>query len=117
MKRYNTLALLTATALGIAASATAAPRNNPDVLAVRSEAVHYDASEINDGRAAQHLFSRIRKAADDVCWVSSYPRGYEIWLERDCAVSAVQEAVRDANLPALDDYYLRISGRRADSPR
>ncbi|MEJ0099467.1 MAG: UrcA family protein [Pseudomonadota bacterium] len=110
MKPHSTLALLATTALGIAGAATAAPRDSsdPDVLSIRSEAVHYDATQVTDDKSAKELFFRIRKAAEDVCSISSHPAGYEIWFEHNCSENAVEQAVRDANLPALDSYYANL---------
>ncbi len=107
MKRHSTLALLATTALGtLAGAATAATGNtDPDELAVRSEVVHYDAAQVTDDSSARQLFFRIRKAAEDVCSISSHPRGYEIWYEHSCDADAVEQAIREANVPALDHYY------------
>jgi UrcA family protein len=82
-----------------------APLDESDVLQVRSVSVPYDRSEIRDGRSAEDLFFRIRQTAEEVCRISSFPRGYEIWHERDCEVEAVEQAVRDADIPVLDQYY------------
>jgi UrcA family protein len=108
MKRHSVLALMAAVSCG---SATlAAPVEDPDSLAIKSMTVRYDAAAITDSKSAEKLFFRIRLAAEEVCRLASYPRGYEMWDEHACAVDAVAEAVREADLPALDRYYSRGSG-------
>lgn len=108
MKRHSVLALLVAAPLGLAA--TAAPVEGPDSLAVKSMTVRYDAAQISNRKSAETLFFRIRQAAEEVCRIASFPRGYEMWDEHACEVDAVAEAVRHADLPALDRYYYRGSG-------
>jgi UrcA family protein len=108
MKRHFVLALVAATSFGSAAMA--APVDDPDTLAIKSATVRYDAAAVTDDKSAEKLFFRIRRAAAEVCQLASYPRGYEIWDEHACEVDAVADAVRDADLPALDRYYSRGSG-------
>lgn len=112
MNRHSMLALLAAS-LGVAGTAAAQNATAPDELQIQSEVVRYDATEINDRGAAKDLFSRIRRAAQEVCGVSNFPRGYEIWTEHNCEVDAVSQAVDEASLPALDDYYSDIAPRGA----
>jgi UrcA family protein len=107
MKLHTGLVLLIAAAAG---TASAAEGEGPDGVAVESMTVRYDAAEIVDRRSAGKLFFRIRQAAEEVCRIASFPRGYEMWDEHSCQVDAVDEAVRDADLPALDRYYYRGSG-------
>lgn len=78
---------------------------NIGIVEVRSMSVRYDASEMNDPKSAQKLFFRIRQAAEEVCRLSSHPRGYEIWEERACESEAVAEAIELADIPELDEYY------------
>jgi UrcA family protein len=108
MKRHSVLALAAAALFG--SVAVAAPVEDPDSLAIKSMTVRYDAAAVTDSKAAERLFFRIRLAAEEVCRLASYPRGYEIWDEHSCEVDAVAAAVRDADLPALDRYYSRGSG-------
>lgn len=82
-----------------------APVDDSDSLEVRSVSVPYDRSEIRDEKSAQSLFFRIRQTAEEVCRISPHPRGYEIWHEHDCEAEAVDQAVRDADIPVLDQYY------------
>ncbi|MDQ2641497.1 MAG: UrcA family protein [Pseudomonadota bacterium] len=82
-----------------------APLDDADSLQVRSVSVPYDRSEIRDGRSAENLFFRIRQTAEEVCRISPHPRGYEIWSEHDCEAEAVDQAVRAADIPVLDQYY------------
>jgi UrcA family protein len=90
MKRHSVLALLAAAPFAMVA--TGAPVEGPDSLGVRSMTVHYDAASITDSKSAEKLFFRIRAAAEEVCRLASYPRGYEIWEEHSCAANAVAEA-------------------------
>jgi UrcA family protein len=105
MKKHSALLLLIASSLGVTAGSAAVI--GPDTVAIQSETVRYDATEIRDARSARDLFFRIRQAAEEVCRISSFPRGHEIWYEHDCEAAAVEQAVRDADLPALDAYYFR----------
>lgn len=82
-----------------------APLDGMDSLEVRSVSVPYDRTEIRDGTSAEKLFFRIRQTAAEVCRIASYPRGYELWHEHDCEAEAVDQAVRDADIPVLDQYY------------
>lgn len=112
MKHLSSV-LLAAASIGICGAATAAPvdtdgMDGTDRVQVRTEVVEYDADEIRDTRSAQRLFFRIRRAAEEVCRLSSHPVGYELWDEHACEVDAVAEAVQDAGLPALDQLH---SGR------
>lgn len=93
-----------------------APLDDSDMLEVRSVLVPYDRSEIRDGRSAEELFFRIRLTAEEVCRISSRPRGHEIWHEHDCEADAVDQAVREARIPALDQYYEELGGARATQP-
>lgn len=108
MKLHTGMALLIAASAGVASAAI--PGEGPDSLAVQSMTVRFDAAEIVDRKSAGKLFFRIRQAAEEVCRIASFPRGYEMWDEHACEVDAVAEAVRDADLPALDRYYHRGSG-------
>jgi UrcA family protein len=109
MKTHSVLALVAAASFGSAALA-APVVEDPDSLAIKSMTVRYDAAAITDSKSAEKLFFRIRLAAEEVCRLASYPRGYEMWDEHACEVDAVAEAVREADLPALDRYYSRGSG-------
>jgi UrcA family protein len=114
MNRQSVLAisaLLAAAPFGMAAMA--APVEESDSVGVKTMTVHYDAAAITDSKSAEKLFFRIRAAAEEVCRLASYPHGYEIWDEHSCAGEAVAEAVREADLPALDQYYNRGSGSAA----
>jgi UrcA family protein len=111
MKTRSMLALLLAGSFG-AIGGAAEPGdmrldmlNGPDMLEMDSETVRYDAMQIRDEKSAERLFFRIRQAADEVCRISPTPRGYEIWFEHDCAAAAVERAVENADVPALDEYY------------
>ena len=99
-------AILVAACLGCASGAALAATPGSTDLQIQSETVHYNAADIRGTKSAKDLFFRIRKAAEDVCSDSSEPRGYEMWLEHDCETAAVAKAVRQANLPALSDYYV-----------
>ncbi len=109
MKLHTGMALAIAAASPCVAGA-AVPGEGPDTLAVQSMTVRYDATEIRDSKSAQRLFFRIRQAAEEVCRIASYPRGYEMWDEHACETSAVADAVRTADIPALDQYYYRGTG-------
>jgi UrcA family protein len=109
MKVQSALALLVAGSFAV--TAAAAPVEDPDSVQIHSESVRYDAATIHDEDTARKLFFRIRRAADEVCNIASNPRGYEIWHEHACEAEAVAEAVRDAGVPALDDYYAGLTGR------
>jgi UrcA family protein len=104
MKLHTGLALLIAATTAGTASA-AVQGEGPNTLAVQSMTVRYDATQISDRKSAGKLFFRIRQAAEEVCRVAASPRGYEMWDEHACEVDAVEQAVQDANLPALDYYY------------
>ncbi len=101
----GSLALVAAAAVGMTGIDPAAPVEGPDMLQIQSETVRYDAMDINNRKSARQLFFRIRQAAEEVCRTSSFPRGYEIWSEHDCATAAVEQAVGDAGMPALTEYY------------
>jgi len=105
MKKHHGLTLLAAASFAMGAAA--APVEDPDSLQVRSETVRYDAQRVQDGRSAEELFFRIRQAAEEVCHIASNPRGYEIWYEHDCEAEAVSDAVAQADIPALDEFYDR----------
>ncbi len=94
----------------------AAPLDNPDMLEVRTVGVPYDRSEIRDERSAGDLFFRIRQTAEEVCRISAHPRGYEIWHEHDCEAEAVDQAVREARIPALEEYYEDLGEARPTQP-
>lgn len=94
----------------------AAPLDDSDWLEVRSVGLPYDRDEIRDGRSAEVLFFRIRQTAEEVCRISSNPRGHEIWNEHDCEVDAVNQAVREARIPALDAFYEERGAARATRP-
>lgn len=116
MKRL--CAILMAGTLGAGAMAAdvtsgAAGAAYMDSIEVRTETVPYEASEIRDEDAAEDLFFRIRRAAAEVCRISSFPRGYELWYEHDCEAEAVAEAVSDADVPVLEDYYEDLRGGSA----
>lgn len=108
MKTHPGLPLLLAATLG--ATALAAPVVDEETLQIQSETVRYDPAEIRDSRSAEDLFFRIRQAADEVCRISSFPRGYEIWYQLDCETEAVRQAVDDVDLPALDEYVYGDAG-------
>ncbi|MEO8315379.1 MAG: UrcA family protein [Pseudomonadota bacterium] len=109
MKLHTGITLLiAAAATGVAGAAV--PGEEPDTLAVQTMTVRYNATEISDRTSAEKLFFRIRQAAQEVCRLASYPRGYEMWDEHACETNAVAEAVRDAALPSLDQYYYRGTG-------
>ena len=108
MKLNTAMALAIAAAAGTAGAAI--PDEGPDRLAVETATVRYDAAEVVDRNSAGKLFFRIRQAAEEVCRLASYPRGYEMWDEHACEMEAVAQAVQDADLPALDQYYQRGAG-------
>src|SRR5262245_38446954 len=105
MKLLTGLALLMVASAGTAAAAL--PGEGPDRVAVKTLTLHYDANGIQDRRSAEKLFFRIRQAAEEVCRMASYPRGYEMWDEHTCEVETVAVAVRDVGLPALNRFYYR----------
>lgn len=107
MKKHYALALLIAAPFGPVALAhhSADHVDGLDMAQIRTEAVHFDASAINDRKSAKKLFFRFRQTAEEVCRLSTHPAGYEIWEERACEADAVADAVRQAGLPALDAYY------------
>jgi UrcA family protein len=116
MKVQSTLlALLVAGSFAVITPA--APVEDPDSVQIRSERVRYDAANIQDEDAARKLFFRIRRAAEEVCSIASNPRGYEIWHEHACEADAVAGAVRDAEVPALDDYYSGLTGQEVHMER
>jgi UrcA family protein len=98
---------LAAALAGAAATVPAAVRDTggSDFVQVRSEIVDYEAAEVRDAKSAERLFFRIRRAAEEVCRLSSHPVGYELWEERACEAEAVSEAVDATGLPALEEYY------------
>jgi UrcA family protein len=108
MKMHTGMALMIAAAAAVASAAV--PDEGPDSVAVDSTTVRFDAAEVVDSKSAGRLFYRIRRAAEEVCRIASFPRGYEMWEEHACEVDAVAEAVRDVDLPALDRYFYRGSG-------
>jgi UrcA family protein len=110
MNRHSVMAIALVAAASFGSAAMSAPVGDPDSLAIKSMTVRYDAAAITDHKAAEKLFFRIRLAAEEVCRVASYPLGYELWDEHACAANAVDEAVREADLPALNRYYSRGSG-------
>lgn len=107
---------ITSLILGLAASGAAMAQQgsamDPEVE-TRSLSVEFDADEIRTPRDAERLYFRFRQAAEEVCRISSFPRGYEIWQEHDCEAAAVARAVEDAEVPALDEFYYGRSGRVA----
>jgi UrcA family protein len=105
MKLLTGMALLMAASAGVAGAAV--PGEGPDRVAVKTVTLHYDANRIQDRNSAERLFFRIRQAAEEVCRIASYPRGYEMWDEHACEVETVAFAVRDVGLPALNRYYYR----------
>src|SRR5688572_9829371 len=116
MKRL--IAILMTGAAGVGAMAAdvsgeAAGAAYMDSVQVRTVAVPYEAAQIRDENSAEDLFFRIRRAAAEVCRISSFPRGYELWYEHDCEAEAVAEAVRDTDVPALEDYYDDLRGGSA----
>src|SRR5262245_60438857 len=111
MKKHSSLLLLMASSLGLTAAGAAVV--DPETIQIQTEAVRYDPAEIRDSRSAEDLFFRIRQAAAEVCRISSFPRGYEIWYEHDCEADAVRQAVSDVDLPALDAYYYRDASEAA----
>lgn len=113
MKLHAGLALLIAASAGEASAAV--QTEGPDSVVVESMTVRFDAEEVVDRKSAGKLFFRIRQAAEEVCRLASYPRGYEMWEEHSCQVDAVAEAVREVDLPALDRYYHRGSGPALDT--
>lgn len=115
MKTHPALAVLAATSFGMVA--TAAPLEDPDSLQIRSETVRYDARQVQDEKSAEKLFFRIRQAAEEVCRIASNPRGYEIWHEHDCEAEAVSQAVGQADIPALDEFYYGGPGEVASVRR
>ena len=108
MKLHSTMGLLVTTSLAVGAANAATPESEDSLVIIPSETVRYDATDLNDQRAARQLFNRIRGAAEEVCRISSSPRGYEIWHEHDCAAQAVAEAVSEADNPALDEYVEKL---------
>ena len=102
--------------LGLAAGGTAVAQQGTTMapeVETRTLSVEFDADEIRTERDAERLFFRFRQAAEEVCRISSFPRGYEIWQEHDCEADAVARAVEDADVPALDEFYYGMSGRVA----
>ena len=84
MKRL--CAILMAGTVGAGAMAADVTNEAPgaaytDSIEVRTMTVPYEASEIRDEDSAEDLFFRIRRAAAEVCRISSFPRGYEVWYE------------------------------------
>lgn len=115
MNKHYGLTLLIAATCGMAGAAAA--QEGPDSLEMRSAAVSYDAAKTHDAKSAEKLFFGIRQAAEEVCRISSYPRGYEIWQEHACETEAVAQAVREAGVPALDEYYFGSAGVALASSR
>ena len=109
MNKHLRTTLLVAAAVGMPALGAAAtdPIENPASVQVRSGSVTYDAERIDDPRSAERLFFRIRRAAEEVCRLSSHPVGYELWEERACEADAVEDAVRTTAVPELDEFYFR----------
>jgi UrcA family protein len=111
MKPHSTLGLLLASSLAAGVATAGAPGSAEALTAkevTSSEIVRYQASEVQDQRAARELYQRIRGAAAEVCRISGFPRGYEIWFEHDCEAQAAAEAVRSADSPALDEYVEKL---------
>lgn len=98
-----TAALLMAAMTGCGV-AVAQDSTFPDALQVDSEVIRYDASKVHDDRSAKRLFYQIRKAAEDVCRISSHPVGYERWVEHDCEADAVAKAVSQSGIPVLREF-------------
>ena len=107
MNKFSRIALVAAATLGFTAAASAsADQSSVDVQSVP---VSFSIEEASSAQGARTLFNRIRKAADEVCRISPHPRGHELWVQHECEARAVEQAVRQTNLPALNEIHERRS--------
>lgn len=103
MKKHSAFTLLIAAPFAMAAAA--APVEGPDMLQINSMPVQYDAAAVRDSKSAEKLFFRFRQTAEEVCRQSSRPAGAEVWEQLACENEAVADAVRQADIPALNTWY------------
>lgn len=102
MRKDHLTGCVAALSLGLA-GAVAAQAPELDIVEVRSIPVSFNMQAAHTPDGAYTLFHRIRQAADQMCRTSSYPVGHDRWVQHACEADAVNQAVQDLSIPALDD--------------
>ncbi len=105
--------------LGAAAAALffSAFAHAKDVTQVGSDAakaeIRYADLDLSDAGSATQLYTRIERAAHNVCHLETGPNARALMLERRCVAKAVSDAVQDVGNTNLTAVYLARSGKRA----
>jgi UrcA family protein len=80
---------------------------------VRKIEVRYSDLDLSRAEQANVLYSRIQKAAHDVCATRIIPRAERQLFEERCRMQAVGDAVHHVDNPNLTAVYLNKAGKRA----
>ena len=94
----------------VCGAAVASPPAEP------SKAVSYADVNLKSSAGIEALYTRIKKAASEVCQIPSGTHQIRIESElKACKAGAVDRAVVDANLPSLVALHQSKTGRKVDS--
>jgi UrcA family protein len=98
--------------LGIAAAlapaiASASYGDSANSVVSSSKVVRYHDLNLNQAEDVATLYTRIRRAAAEVCTASAASS-----MQRDCYQEAIATAVARVNSPSLSAYHQRRSGAR-----
>ncbi|HEV7715092.1 MAG TPA: UrcA family protein [Steroidobacteraceae bacterium] len=87
------------------------------VAAIDTEQVKIEISyaDLNLAKADQagELYTRIERAARNLCRVNNGPSSHALKLERECQAKAVDNAVQSVDHPNLTAVYLAKTGKRS----
>ncbi len=80
---------------------------------VRKIEIAYSDLDLSRTEQASTLYSRIQRAAYNVCEVNTVPNPQAMLLQHKCMAKAVDEAVRNVDNPNLTAVYMAKTGKRA----
>lgn len=102
-------------ALGLAAALGFSGLANANATSdeVRRAEVSFSDLDLSRTAGANTLYTRIQRAARNVCEVNTVPNPQALLLERKCMAKAMDDAVRSVDDPNLTAVYMRKVGKRA----
>lgn len=102
-------------ALGLAAALGFSGFANANATSdeVRRVEVSFGDLDLSRTAGADVLYTRIQRAARNVCEVSTVPDPQALLRQRKCMARAVDDAVRSVDNPNLTAVYMRKAGKRA----
>ena len=76
-----------------------------ETVETHTRTVKYSRSSVQTEEGAKALYSKVRAAARFVCGDGAFPLGHDRWAVQSCTAAAVEKAVQQASLPALDAVH------------